>query len=281
MTRATLAVILARGLGTRMRAGQLALSAAQAAAADAGAKGAMPIAGRPFLDYVLHELAEAGVTDALLVVAPEHEALREALQRSAPQRRVRLHFAVQAEPRGTADAVASAVVGLRAMPAVPRDADGRIHFLMLNADNLYPQQAIRALMDAEGPALAAFEADALVRESGIEPERVNRFALLALSSDGWLEDIVEKPSAEHPLTRAPERWVSMNLWRFTDDVAEDCAAVQPSPRGELELADAVRHAISRGVKFRGVRLRAGVLDLTQRADITAVETRLRGREPQP
>ena len=48
------AVILARGLGTRMRKADTgaALDSAQQAAADSGLKAMIPV-GRPFLDYVL------------------------------------------------------------------------------------------------------------------------------------------------------------------------------------------------------------------------------------
>ena len=54
------AVILARGLGTRMRRQEegVELSAEQQAAANSGQK-AMIRFGRPFLDYVLADLAEA------------------------------------------------------------------------------------------------------------------------------------------------------------------------------------------------------------------------------
>ena len=57
----TRAVVLARGLGKRMRAADATavLDPAQAAAADAGMKAMIPIgaAGHPFLDYVLSGLA--------------------------------------------------------------------------------------------------------------------------------------------------------------------------------------------------------------------------------
>ena len=55
------AVILARGLGTRMRKSDAdaALDAKQAAAAETGIKALIPI-DRPFLDYVLHVIAQAG-----------------------------------------------------------------------------------------------------------------------------------------------------------------------------------------------------------------------------
>ena len=45
----------------------------QQRAADAGRKAMMPINGRPFLDYVLSALADAGIRHVALVVAPDHD----------------------------------------------------------------------------------------------------------------------------------------------------------------------------------------------------------------
>src|SRR6266516_4445603 len=104
---ATRAVVLARGLGTRMRAADpsASLTLDQTRMADAGLKPMIPINGRPFLDYVLGALADAGMTDVALVVAPNHDAVRRHYVTDAPPSRIRLSFVVQAEPRGTADAV--------------------------------------------------------------------------------------------------------------------------------------------------------------------------------
>ena len=64
----TRAVILARGLGTRMRRSdaEADLSDDQAAVAATGVKALIPI-GRPFLDYVLSALADAGIVSVCLV----------------------------------------------------------------------------------------------------------------------------------------------------------------------------------------------------------------------
>ncbi|MCL4212345.1 MAG: NTP transferase domain-containing protein [Gemmatimonadales bacterium] len=274
--RATTAVVLARGLGTRMRAEApdapvAGLSAEQRAAARAGAKGLIPVGGTPLLDHVLHELAEGGVRTVVFVVAPGESALRDRYLRVAPPERLQVRFVEQAEARGTADALLSARAAI---------APGE-EFLMLNADNLYPSAAVAALVALDGPGLVAFEARALSVRGNVEPERVMRFALLDLAPDDTLREIVEKPPADHPLARAAERWVSMNLWRFHPRIFADCARVRPSARGELELADAVREAIARGERFRAVRQRTGVLDLSSQGDVAAVDTLLAGRRPRP
>ena len=74
----TRAVVLARGLGTRMRraAPGAQIDAAQAAVAETGLKAMIPV-GRPFLDHVLGELADAGFRKICLVIGPEHDVVRE------------------------------------------------------------------------------------------------------------------------------------------------------------------------------------------------------------
>ncbi len=268
MTRTTQAVILARGLGSRMRRAEaaVALDASQARAADAGHKGMMPTLGRPFLDFVLSALADGGIIDVTLVVAPEHAAMRDHYERESPPTRVRLHWAVQQEPRGTADAV-------RAAEGAVQDAP----FLVLNSDNYYPVPSISALCALGGAGLVAFEGEALVRKGNIERERVRQYALLDIDGGDVLREIVEKPAADHPLARQAVHWVSMNLWSFTPRFFEACERVTPSVRGELELQAAVMIALRElGAVFRVVRAHEGVLDLSRRADVATIAGFLRG-----
>lgn len=272
MPATTQAVILARGLGTRMRRDDgSALDGAQRAAADMGAKGMMTLAGgRPFLDYVLSALADAGIGEVALVVAPDHATIRDHYGQYPPER-VALRYAVQDQPRGTADAVYAA-----------RDAIRNAPFLVLNSDNYYSPATVGAAAGIGGSGLVAFEAEALVRLSEFAFDRVLRFALLDIAPDDTLRAIREKPRPDDPLARAPERWVSMNLWSFTPEIFEACGRVRPSPRGELELQDAVTVAMrDLRIAFRVARVRDGVLDLSHRADVARVAARLAGVEPRP
>jgi len=273
--RTTQAVVLARGLGTRMRresAGDVsALSDEQRRAAERGAKGMMPLGARPFLDYVLSALADAGITDVALVIGPEHHEVREYFGRTHVPERVRVRFAVQAEPRGTADAVRSA-------RGVVDDAP----FLALNSDNYYPIASYRDLAALGGSGLVAFEAETLVREGGLEPERVLKYALLDVDAAGFLREIREKPTEDDPLARRAERWVSMNLWSFTPRIFDACDRIPLSARGELEIQDAVNLAVREmGELFRVLPMHAGVLDLSSRGDVALVASRLAGVVPRP
>ena len=263
------AVILARGLGTRMRRADdgAPADAAQARIADTGVKAMIPI-GRPFLDYVLSALAEAGLTHVCLVIGPEHDSIREYYAATVRPRRLAIHFAIQPEPRGTADAVAAA-----------EPFAGADRFLVLNSDNYYPVAGLAALRQVPGAGLLAFDRDDLVSASGFDPARVRAFALLDVDAAGRLVRLVEKPDAA-----ALEAWprpvlVSMNCWAFGPAIFEACARVTASPRGELELPDAVAIAIrDLGERFTAVPATGPVLDLSTRADIAEVARRLRGVE---
>jgi dTDP-glucose pyrophosphorylase len=264
-----IAVILARGLGTRMRRADAGadLGEEQARVADTGVKAMIPI-GRPFLDYVLSALADAGLTEACLVIGPEHDAVRQYYGGTAGLTRMRVSFAVQEQPLGTADAVASAspVVGSR-------------DFLVLNSDNYYPVDAYRALASLDGPGLVAFERDAMVRDSNVPADRVSQFAVVRIGGDETMLDIVEKPDAATLASFGDDVYLSMNCWRFDTSVLDACRRVPLSARGERELTDAVRLARHEtGTHFRVIRMKAGVLDLSSRGDIASVADRLSGVE---
>jgi dTDP-glucose pyrophosphorylase len=262
-----LAVILARGLGTRMRRADsgAALDDTQTRVADTGVKAMIPI-GRPFLDYVLSGLADGGITEVCLVIGPEHQAVRRYYCDTAPPTRVRISFAVQERPLGTADAVAAAA-------GVVGDRD----FLVLNSDNYYPVEAYRALAALEGPGLVAFEQQAMVREGNVPADRVGKLAVVRIGDDDTMIDVIEKPDAATLASFGGEVYLSMNCWRFDRSVMDACGRVPLSPRGERELPDAVRLARrDAGTRFRVVRMKAGVLDLSSRGDIASVAGHLAG-----
>ena len=264
--RARRALILAGGLGRRMQTDdpQAALDDGQRKAAEAGLKALIPIAGRPFLDYVISSLADAGLDDVGLVISPGPNLLRQHYE-TRPPHRVTLRFIEQAVPRGTADAILCA-----------REWAGRDPFIALNADNLYPVDALRALAMLDGPGLPVFEREELVASSNITAERVQAFALLEVGATQLLERIIEKPAPDQMPPPGVPMLVSMNCWRLDASIFDACRDVAPSLRGEVELPQAVMLAIERGVPFRAIPATGPVLDLSRRADAAAVAARLHG-----
>lgn len=262
------AVILARGLGTRMKAGdeQAALSAAQASIADTGLKSLVPLgSGRPFLDYILSALADAGCSDICLVIGPDHQAIRDRYVVEVAPQRFRIAFAIQAEPRGTGDALLAAETFVNGE-----------EFVMVNSDNYYPVDVLRTLVEMGRPGTVFFTPEGLARHSNIEPERIRAFALGRVGPDGCLDALIEKPDSGAIASFGPERHVSMNCWRFPPGIFAACRRLTPSARGELELTDAINLTIASGVRFEVRTSAQGVLDLSRRGDIPAVLKALDG-----
>jgi glucose-1-phosphate thymidylyltransferase len=257
------AIVLARGLGRRMReAGDdEALSQQQKRAADAGLKGMMPINGRPFLDYVLGALADAGLTTVALIVAPGPDPVR-AYYDEHPPGRVQLDFLVQREALGTADAV---------LAAEPWTAEP---FIVVNSDNLYPSDVLKRLAALDEPGLPVFTRDDLSKSGNIPADRIKSFALVETDDNGWLIKITEKPDATRIAREGSSAGISMNAWRFDRRIFEFARTVPRSARGEFELPDAVNAAIAAGVRFRTIPAGGPVLDLSRRSDTADLERRL-------
>jgi len=262
------AVILARGLGKRMRRSDqsAALDDTQSRIADSGVKAMIPI-GRPFLDYVLNALVQAGFRRICLVIGPEHQVIRDYYTQKVRLARLEISFAVQDQPLGTADAVSAA-----------RDFAGKDDFLVINSDNYYPPAAFSALSGLDGMGLIGFDKGGLC-EGNIPPERIAGFAVIQTDSAGLMVRIIEKPSAEQLAKLGRSVVVSMNCWRFGPAIFDACRAIGPSPRGELELTDAVQYSIDKlGVGFKVVPMRLAVLDMSSRQDVAEVARRLEGVE---
>ena len=176
-------VIMARGLGTRMRksAEGVSLTADQAAAAAAGVKAMISLGGRPFLDYVISALADAGFDEFCLVIGPEHNVIRDYYD-SCEKSRLSIVYAIQERPLGTADAVATA-----------EDFAGEDRVLVVNSDNFYPEDAVARLREVPASGTLGFTKRAMIAQSNIDPERIHAFALLNSDDSGQLRDIIEKP----------------------------------------------------------------------------------------
>jgi dTDP-glucose pyrophosphorylase len=240
------------------------LSSGQRAVADSGVKGMIPF-GRPFLEYVISALADAGCTNVCLVIGPEHHAIRNHFERDVRLTRLRLEFAIQQEARGSADAVLAA----------ESFANGE-HMLVVNSDNYYPVHTLRALRELGAAGVAAFERDALLRLGNIDAARIARYSIIDVDENGMLRRIVEKPGAADVASRSGEVFVGMNSWSLPPEIYDACRRLQPSVRGELELPQAVQLAHDElGVRFHVLKFHDGVLDLSHRGDIASVAERLR------
>lgn len=169
---------------------------------------------------MISELTDAGLTDICLVIGPEHDLVRDYCS-TLDLSRVRISFAVQLEALGTADAFRVA----RAFAAGER-------FVVVNADNFYPAEALRALLRAPGTATVGFDAAAMVGRSNIPADRIAAFAILDTDAEGRLVDLIEKPSADVVARIGPHARISMNCFLFGPGIFDACDSIPPLARGE-------------------------------------------------
>ena len=267
------ALILARGLGTRMRRAHANAGddPRRERVAESGIKGLIPMGDareRPFFDFIISALADAGISDVCLVIGPEHQDIRNYVAQ-LELTRVRIHFAIQDKPLGTADAVLAGESFAAGEPV-----------LVVNSDNYYPVHTLRALQQLNSGGVAAFERAALIRLSNIDAERVAKYSVIAIDERGYLKRIIEKPDEGTLAAVGPEVLVGMNSWSLPPEIYDACRRIEPSARAELELPAAVQYARDHmGVPFRVLVFHDGVLDLSNRGDIQAVVRRLQDVEP--
>jgi glucose-1-phosphate thymidylyltransferase len=258
-------VVLAAGRGNRMRSCDQSaqLSEQQTAVAETGVKALIPI-GRPFLDYVLTHVADAGYRHVCLVIGPGHDELRQYYTQLSAER-LQFSFAVQPEPLGTAHALTSAA-----------EFVGDDPFAVINSDNFYPTSALNALRTLTGAGLVAFTHDALVQKGNTDANRVGNFATVETDPDGYLTRITEKPDPAWTASLTGASLINMNCWRFGPAILSACRRIDPSPRGEYEIGDAVTHSMQCfGERYCVVTSDEAVLDLSRRSDVEAIAKRLR------
>ncbi len=103
-------IILAGGIGTRLRQRVPDLPKPMA-----------PVAGRPFLEYVLDGLIADGVSDIVLSVGYRAEVIQAHF--GSNYRGATVHYAVEEEPLGTGGAIAYALRGAEDSPALILNGD--------------------------------------------------------------------------------------------------------------------------------------------------------------
>jgi bifunctional UDP-N-acetylglucosamine pyrophosphorylase/glucosamine-1-phosphate N-acetyltransferase len=246
----TTAVVLAAGLGTRMK--------------SALPKVLHPLCGRPMLAYVLDAWDEAAAGDGgtatrpVIVYSPPVEAVRAAFADRA-------EFALQDEPRGTGDAVRAAI------GAVPDDAT---EILILSGDvPLISASDLEAILEARRQDDAAI---ALATVFAADPAELGR---IVRSEFGIVEAIVEVKDANEDELANNE--INSGLYAF--DAAwlrRRIGSLAPSPTtGELYLTDLVRLAREDGRLVTAVAFEDdGRFDgINDRSQLAAAEWNLRVR----
>jgi mannose-1-phosphate guanylyltransferase len=159
------ALILVGGEGTRLRP-----------LTDSVPKSVMPLAGRPFLSYMIDWLGRHGVDEVVLACGFKADRVREVLGEGGTPR---LRYVEEPEPRGTAGAIKFAA----------EELSGR--FLALNGD---------VLTDLDLTALINFHEQRGAKATlGLYPvQDATGYGLVRCAEDGAVLEFLEKPEQPGP-----------------------------------------------------------------------------------
>lgn len=270
-------VILAGGISSRMKKpvdDYLNLDEKLIKDADEKAKSMIRLGEgeRPFLDYLLHNICEASFKDVLIIIGQNDNSLKNYYTKNNLFTKLNLIFATQFIPNGYSKPIGTSDALLQGLNTV-KDWKGN-SFLVVNSDNLYSVEALKTLRESEYPnALIDYDREGFQ----FEKERVNAFAILEKDREGFLTDIIEKPSeniVNNFLLKFGEIRVSMNIFKLYFDMIYPFLEKCPTDptKNEKYLPVAVKMMINEYPKSMFCYpFKEHVPDLTSKQDIITVK----------
>ena len=205
-------IILAGGKGTRLYPLTMAIS-----------KQLLPVYDKPMIYYPLSMLMLAGIRDILVITTPEDGDQYRRLLGDGSRLGMNFQYAVQAVPRGLADAF-----------LVGKEFIGDDKVCLILGDNIFfghglPQILRSAAEQENGAVVFAYP----VRD----PER---YGVVEFNDSGKAISLEEKPLKPRSNYAVP------GIYFYDNRVVHYAEELEPSPRGEIEITDINKRYLSDG-----------------------------------
>lgn len=196
-------IILAGGRGSRLFPLTISTS-----------KQLLPVYNKPMIYYPLSLLMLAGVREILIITMPEDAAAFQKLLGDGAKWGMTFSYAVQAEPRGLADAF-----------LVAADFVAQEPVCLILGDNIFFGHGLSDQLETA----AQLERGALIFAYAVrDPER---YGVVEFDEQGVALTIEEKPP------RPRSNYAVPGLYFYDGTVVERARQLKPSARGELEITD--------------------------------------------
>jgi glucose-1-phosphate thymidylyltransferase len=208
-------IILAGGSGSRLHP-----------ITHATSKQLLPIYNKPLIYYPMSVLMLAGIKEILIISTPAHIAPLEELFGTGKALGLHISYAVQAKPRGTAEAF-----------LIGGDFIGGDDVCMTLGDNIFYGDNLAKRLEAAKQHVEQTSSAVLFSYYVNNPQD---YGVVEYDRGGKALSIEEKPA--HPKSNH----VITGLGFYPADVVEMAKAVKPSPRGELENTDILHSYMRQG-----------------------------------
>jgi glucose-1-phosphate thymidylyltransferase len=216
------------------------------------------VGGRPVMSYILDDLLELGVDEAVFITGYLKENIEEYITGEYP--RLTSHFVEQKVQDGTAGAVKLAE------PFIDQD------LLIIFVDTLFDADlsVVRSLPDGDAGVIWAKEV-----------EDYQRFGVIVTDGDGYMKRIIEKPM--DPVSRLANIGLYyIRDWRLLFEGIDQVLGSTLGPGGEYYLTDAFQYMIDEGARIRTLEV-AGWYDCGKPETLIETNRHLlettRGRRP--
>lgn len=232
----TQGVILAAGRGTRL--GGLT---------ETTPKSMIEIGGVPVITRIIEPMAASGVRRLTIVTGHLAEAVERHVALTSP---LPVSFVRQEDRNGTAGAV-----------AVVRSATGAEPFMLCWGDIVTAPEHYQEVA-------AAWRSDLAGVIGVTELPDVSAGSSVVFGKDHMITEMIEKPVGV-----APSPWNNAGIMVFGAQLWNHVAGLGPSPRGELELPDAIASLLAAGESLLAQPLPGDWFDIGSLEDLAAARAR--------